>query len=297
MLRQFIFIIIIATFMSSGCQDRNPSDTSSGGQLTIRRMPKTMTVSTQNGDVSVLADPSLDHVEILWVAHLFSDDESNETNGTQRAELHQEWSRSDHLLLEPRFFGGAHRENGMDLIVHLPDLSGLTIQTHNGDVHTRGTQGQLAINNRRGSVSVTSHVGAARLITSNGSIMVNGQVGDLLIQTSNGLVHVQELAGQPSIKATNASISLHLNEDQRGPIFLETSNAPIAFEVGPMFGGTILAETTNASIHVIDSGDAIRRISDGQSTKRITMFDAGEASHVKTTNADIEGCIEAASAE
>ncbi len=280
-------ITAMALFLG-GCIDRNGASQSDGGRLTLKTVPSSMTVSTRNGDVAVVADPNLTSVSVVWQAHLHAGEESHAAYRAGLTSLSQDWSREGHVLLQAAFAGTDHPDDGMNLIVHVPDLNGLTIETTHGSVVTHGTQGRLTIHNRQGSIAVTDHKGDARLATSNGSVMVNGQVGELIVQTTNGLVQVKDLVGQPHIKATNASIGLELAPGQHGPIFLETSNAPIEFEIGPQFAGTILAETTNASIKLIDSANAVRRVEDGPSTKRITMDQAGQASHIRTSNADID---------
>jgi len=297
MLRLIALMFMSLMLLSGGCSDRNGAHKSSGESIVLKRVPTKMTISTRNGDVSVVADSTLDAVSVMWTAHLEAGAQSHADYRAGLATLRQQWSRDNHVLLEAAFPGADHPADGMDVIIHVPDLDGLTIETSNGHVTTLGTQGLLTIHNRQGAISITSHSGNARLISSNGSIIVNGQAGDLIVRTSNGLVHVEKLAGQPNIRATNAGIRLELQADQPGPVFLQTSNAPIVLQVGPQFGGTILAETTNASIELSDSADVVLRVADGPSTKRITMSKSGEASHVKTTNAEIECSVVAPSSE
>lgn len=297
MLRQVALLFVSVTLVLSGCFDRSGAHQRNSDSIVLKRVPTGMTISTRNGDVSVVADSKYKRVHVMWTAHLEAAAQSHADYRAGLARLQQDWSREDHVLLEAMFPGDKHRMDGMDLVVHVPDLDGLTIQTNHGSVTTSGTQGQLTIHNRQGAISVTAHRGNARLLSSNGSIIVNGQVGELNVQTSNGFVHVEDLLGQPNIRATNAAISLQLHADEPGPVFLQTSNAPIAFQAGPAFCGTILAETTNASIDVDDPAGAVRRVEEGASTKRITMITPGQASHLRTTNAEIECSLVVPSSE
>lgn len=297
MLRLIALFLASSMLLSGGCSDRTGAHKSSGESIVLKSVPKTMTIRTCNGDISVVADSTLKRVHVMWSAHLVAGTQSHADYRAGLASLQQDWSRENHVLLRAAFPGTDQPGDGMDLIVHVPDLDGLTIETRDGNVTTLGTQGPLTIHNSRGAISVTSHTGNARLISSNGSVIVNGQVGELTVRTSNGLVHVEELAGQPNIRATNAGIKLQLQAGEEGPVFLQTSNGPIFFQVGPEFSGTILAETTNASIELSDPAAAVLRVEDGPSTRRITMRKPGQASHVKTTNAEIECRVVARSSE
>lgn len=118
---------------------------------------------------------------------------------------------------------------GVNIEVVVPVATGVDLETSNGLVEVRGTEG------------------GGTLRTTNGRIKVERFKGDLEASTSNGAVTLKTFSGSAELATTNSRISI---EDGSGRFDARTTNGSVKFQGSMEPGGANRLSTTNGSIKV-----------------------------------------------
>lgn len=228
-------------------------------------------ISSRNGSIEVVADPTLDEVLIDVRLTCGGSTQAEAQQRVDDATLLIERDTSRMLTIMPVFPGGPRNGDGAKIIVHLPDAYGANLTTGNGSVVAKGLSGTLIIETSNGRVIIENHAGEAQIRTSNGRIEVSDHGGPLEARTSNG------------------RITVSLDSDQVGPINLRSSNGSIRATVGREFTGRVTFDTSNGKIHILGDVD---RITQERLRKRsgyvIVGSDDGPESLIDTSNGSIE---------
>jgi putative adhesin len=117
--------------------------------------------------------------------------------------------------------------------VQVPVRTRLDLETSNGEIRVRGTQG------------------ACTAQSTNGSIGVSGANGALLASTTNGSVEVEDTSGSLEATTTNGSITAVFRTlDPKGSLHATTTNGNVEIYLPKDVKATVEAGTTNGSIRV-----------------------------------------------
>jgi hypothetical protein len=158
---------------------------------------------------------------------------------------------------------------GVSYTVHVPRRTAVVVQSSNGGIELRGTQGEAHLRTSNGGLTVREVEGDLELRTSNGGITVARSAGALSAKTTNGAIQA-ELTDLPassdlSLESTNGGISIRLPRDARFSVDAATSNGGVDSEFpvpgatgrrsklqGDVNGGgsKLLIRTSNGGIHI-----------------------------------------------
>jgi hypothetical protein len=125
--------------------------------------------------------------------------------------------------------GPKGREWMANLIIMVPRLSMLDLQTSNGPLQLRDLAGNIHLNASNGPISLENVGGIVQAITTNGPISIKGASGDQRLTATNGPVHVG-LSGSrwdgPGLEAstTNGPLSVSIPDSYNSGIAIQTSD-------------------------------------------------------------------------
>jgi DUF4097 and DUF4098 domain-containing protein YvlB len=127
--------------------------------------------------------------------------------------------------------GPSDREWMANLIISVPRITKLDMQTSNGPLQLRDMAGEIRLNAANGPVHLSNVGGSVQVTTANGPIHVEGSSGDHRISATNGPVHIA-LSGSswdgPGFEAT-------------------TRNGPLTLSVPPSYNSGIRIEAPERS--------------------------------------------------
>jgi hypothetical protein len=125
--------------------------------------------------------------------------------------------------------GPRDREWMANLIIMVPRLSTLDLQTSNGPLQLRDLAGNIHLNASNGPISLENVGGIVQATTTNGPISTKGASGDQRLTATNGPVHVG-LSGSrwdgPGLEVltTNGPLSLSIPDAYNSGIAIQTSD-------------------------------------------------------------------------
>lgn len=171
------------------------------------------------------------------------------------------------------WLAGGGTEASVAYHVDVPRQVRLKLETVNGAVLVRGTEGQASLQTVNGRLRAEGVRGHLELETTNGAIAVTGGAGAVHASTTNGAIDVQLAVLPPGdrlqLETTNGAVTLRMPRGARASLEAETVNGavesdlPIAArgKVGRHHlagdlnggGGKIEISTTNGGIHLQES--------------------------------------------
>ena len=153
--------------------------------------------------------------------------------------------------------------------VQVPKETSLVLETSNGEVRVRGTNGRIAST------------------TTNGDIRVEEIKGNVVLATTNGEVHVTNVSGGVSARTTNGTIIAQvLKVTAQGEVELETTNGNVEAYFPSDLRATLEASTTNGRVTI-----AFPIVREGVMTSksiRGTIQGGGAKISLATTNGNVE---------
>jgi hypothetical protein len=154
--------------------------------------------------------------------------------------------------------------------IQCPAEFDLALQTLNGGIEVRGSEGRV-----EGG-------------TTNGKVDVRGMGGPFFLSSTNGNIgaELEGLVGEGSFSTTNGSIDVRLRSG-KGSLTATTTNGSIEMELPPDFAGQLNASTTNGRVrsdfHAPPNGENRQMWISGP------IGDGGEARvRARTTNGNID---------
>lgn len=159
--------------------------------------------------------------------------------------------------------GKRKNSEGCDLLVYLPTMTGVTIDTSAGDVFVKDMAGLLDISSSAGDIEVHDHDGAVK---------ARGSAGDIDFWDVSGTVDVETSAGQISLHRVGA------------PATVKSSAGDIYVILNKGSAGTLSASTTAGDVSLIGTGF--------KSSGTVQISDDGPNSRFETSAGDIEVVIE-----
>jgi DUF4097 and DUF4098 domain-containing protein YvlB len=125
--------------------------------------------------------------------------------------------------------GPSGRDWTANVIIMVPRLSTLDLQTRNGPLQLRDLAGNIRLSASNGPISLNNVGGIVQATTSNGPISLNGASGDQRLTATNGPIHVG-LSGSrwdgPGLEVTtqNGPLSLSVPDSYSSGIAIQTSD-------------------------------------------------------------------------
>lgn len=262
-------LLIVSMFQ--GCVLFHMNRASLKKSFTVLHVPESsLSVSSRNGSIDVIADPDLDVVVIDATFTCGGSTMFEAEERVSNATLIIERNTSRTLTIRPEFPGGRRNGDAARIVVHLPDADGVKISTSNGRVTALGLSGSLLIE------------------TSNGRVRIEDHSGDAQVRTSNGRVTVLRHGGLLEARTSNGRIVLSLADDVTEPFFLKSSNGSITVTVGASFNGRVAFDTSNGRVHVSGDDDRITRERLRKRSGYIVLGnDDGPESIIDTSNGSI----------
>jgi len=158
--------------------------------------------------------------------------------------------------------GPSDREWAANLIIMVPRLSTMDLQTRNGPLQLRDLAGNIQLNASNGPITLDNVGGIVQATTANGPISVKGASGDQRLKASNGPINVG-LSGSrwdgPGLEAStqNGPLTLTIPDGYGSGIGIQASgHSPLNCRAPACAGAT-----RSPGIIRIGNGDPIVRLS------------------------------------
>ncbi len=163
---------------------------------------------------------------------------------------------------------------------------GVEAHTTAGPVVLTGVGGDALVRTSEGDVQITDQRGAVDAETTRARITIASPGGAVAARTEGGVISISAAPSRVVALTSNAGVDVRLNDESRGPVRIETSNAVVLLTVGDAFVGTLTAETTRSPI---DLGPGIdpAKVEFGGASKARFDFGGGEPSMIKTVRGGI----------
>lgn len=163
--------------------------------------------------------------------------------------------------------GPNDREWTLNLILMVPRLSKMSIETRNGPMSLRDLAGVIHVLATNGPIALNNVGGVVDATTTNGPISVKGASGDHRVTATNGPVHV-ELSGSrwdgPGIEVStkNGPLALSVPDGYSSAIAVQTSSrSPVECKATVCAGA--IRTLSSPGIIRIGNGEAVVRLSTG----------------------------------
>lgn len=247
-------------------------------------------IRTENGSVSVVADPSRKDVQVKATLTATADTQE-EAQARLREVKVNFYDREDGVLeISPEFPQGRWNNEGCSLAVLVPRARNVTVRTTNGSVQLTALKGKADVESSNGNVTVVGQDGDVRVRTSNGSIKVDKPFAGVDVVTSNGALELTSVRGSVNAKTSNGAVRLTAAAGFAGPFKLKSSNGSATLKLPLAMGGKIQADTSNGSVTVNGPEDV--KVTGKKTHKTIVFPGEGPSSVVETSNGSVTVTIE-----
>ncbi len=161
--------------------------------------------------------------------------------------------------------GPADRDWTANLIVMVPRLSTMNLETRNGPLQLRDLAGNIHLNATNGPVSLQNVGGVVETTTTNGPISLAGVSGDQRVQAANGPISLK-LSGSrwdgPGLEVTtkNGPLSVVIPDGYGSAVSVQTNGrSPIVCKAAGCTGA--VSTLSSPGLIRIGSGDPVVRLS------------------------------------
>jgi len=261
------------------------------GERTFRFVPGgEVTIESQNGRIVIEAwDKPQIRVQITRTVRAGDEARARELMRGLRADVEV---RSDRLHIQSRYpkirenlgiwdiLGGRVAALQVHYYLQVPRNTSFSLETSNGEVRVRGTQGSVEAVTVNGDVEVTGVSGTLELQTTNGEIRLGGIRGGAVAQTTNGGVTADfaSLSNQAVVDlgTTNGNLEVTLPSDLHATFEANTTNGRVTISgfqiktrgtltsksiLGVIGGGgaRVALRTTNGNIDATPTGTRRKR--------------------------------------
>ncbi|RNC80672.1 MAG: hypothetical protein ED559_02375 [Phycisphaera sp.] len=168
----------------------------------------------------------------------------------------------DTLEITVNWPGGKRKDSeGCDLLVYVPAMNGVTIDTTAGDIFVKGMAGPLTID------------------SSAGDIEVHGHDGDVAVHTTAGDIRFWDITGTADVRSTAGDIALH---GVAAPSYVRTTAGDVYIKFHEGTSATVEASTSAGDISFngieIRGNQGTGTIGDGAETTSRVRTSAGDIS-------------------
>ena len=161
--------------------------------------------------------------------------------------------------------------------VQVPNETSLVLETSNGEVRARGTNGRIVATTTNGDIHIEEVKGRVVLVTTNGEVRVTNVSGGVSARTTNGTVVAQILRvpaqDQVDLQTTNGNVDAYFPKDLKATLEASTTKGrvaiafPVAHEgvtTSKSIRGTIQGGGAKISIATTNGNVEVRRIGDSR---------------------------------
>jgi DUF4097 and DUF4098 domain-containing protein YvlB len=261
------------------------------GERTFRFAPGgEVTIESQNGRIVIEAwDKPQIRVQITRTVRAGDEARAKELMRGLRADVEL---RSDRLRIQSRYpkirenlgiwdiLGGRVAALQVHYYLQVPRNTSFSLETSNGEIRVRGTQGSVEAATVNGDVEVLGVNGTLELQTTNGEIRLGGIRGGAVAQTTNGAVSADfaSVANRDVVDlgTTNGNLEVSLPSDVHATLEANTTNGRVTISgfqlktrgtltsksiLGTIGGGgaRVALRTTNGNIDVAPTGTRRKR--------------------------------------
>lgn len=221
-----------------------------------------LAIDNQNGRITVEAwDQPKVRIQITRVARASDEQKAEEYLRQIQAEV---TVRPDKIVIQSHF---PKRQESIGIwavlvekatsfqthyYVQVPIRTNLDLESSNGDIRIRGTQGSLSAQSTNGGIEVNGANGELTTSTTNGGIEVTGSSGSLNAQTTNGsiVVAIKSLAAKGALEAgtTNGNVEIYLPRDVKATVDASTTNGAVELSYPLTTSGVMTSKNIHGTI-------------------------------------------------
>jgi DUF4097 and DUF4098 domain-containing protein YvlB len=170
-------------------------------------------------------------------------------------------------------------------IISVPkDVSVKSVESSNGAITLKGTQGDVTVETSNGRIEVEGVNGNVKAKTSNGKIEITSVQGSVEARTNNGEIAITKVTEIRSAETSNGRIRAEIQE-MRDDVELKTSNGAIELYLSPKLNIEIEMKTSNGKISTQGVNITSSESSDTKLNGKIGS--GGKQLSVKTSNGSI----------
>ena len=214
--------------------------------------PSALSLRSTNASVQVRVDRSAAMTTIVAEFEIDSTSVA-EANDRLRASSLVPETESNRLLLVPDL----REDVSVHLVITMPDVEGVSIETDNGSVSVIGASGETYVKAGNGDVDVHDQAGTVTVQAANGSISVTNPTDVLELHTENGSISITNAMSDIRARSANGSIDLDVQADRTPSLQVFASNGSISAVVGPVFTGEVDLVADNGSTELVDAAGKV----------------------------------------
>ena len=209
--------------------------------------PSALSLRSTNASVQLRVDRSIAMTTIVAEFEIDSTSVADANDRLRASSLVPE-TESNRLLLVPDL----REDVSVHLVITMPDVEGVSIETDNGSVSVIGASGETYVKAGNGDVDVHDQAGTVTVQAANGSISVTNPTDVLELHTENGSISITNAMRDIRARSANGSIDLNVQTDRTPSLQVFASNGSITAVVGPVFTGEVDLVADNGSTELID---------------------------------------------
>ncbi len=126
------------------------------------------------------------------------------------------------------------------------------VETSNGGIELKGTQGPSSLNTSNGRIKVEDVDGDIDVEASNGQIKIEDVSGYVNAETSNGWIDIKGSAGISKVITSNGSIKVEIPDIKGNGVEIETSLGSIELYISPDLNADIEMSTSLGTVSYHD---------------------------------------------
>ena len=214
--------------------------------------PSALSLRSTNASVQLRVDRSIAMTTIVAEFEIDSTSVADANDRLRASSLVPE-TESNRLLLVPDL----REDVSVHLVITMPDVEGVSIETDNGSVSVIGASGETYVKAGNGDVAVHDQAGTVTVQAANGSISVTNPTDVLELHTENGSISITNAMSDIRARSANGSIDLDVQADRTPSLQVFASNGSITAVVGPVFTGEVDLVADNGSTELVDTAGKV----------------------------------------
>lgn len=191
-----------------------------------------LVVSTQNGAITVVADPEAKTIIVQAVKRAGAESEAAAERGLDAIQIISNTDRNMHKLSWTAA-GAGDGARSVTFLLQVPARLGVALSAHNGDVQAAGLQASAVLRSHNGNLVLREHTGPVDAEVENGNLDVGGDLPQLKLTARNGSL-VADLARTETVEGAitshNGNVTLKLGSQTAVQLFCTTRNGRIRSE-------------------------------------------------------------------
>jgi hypothetical protein len=174
------------------------------------------------------------------------------TVGPRRLKIVSVYPKREKVVGIWDLIGRGVRSANIHYYVQVPKQTSLEMETANGEIRVRGTDGRLSASTTNGDIDVTAVRGPAGVRTTNGEIRIARLSGLVDATTTNGSVAAEITAlpksGRMELHTTNGNVQLALPREIHAEVEANTTNGRVNINYNVTMRGVITSKSVQGTI-------------------------------------------------